>query len=41
MDERKEMTVLKHLEHMDNIIKNGTMGRAPERERLQPSWRKK
>ena len=41
VDERKEMTVLKHLEHMDNIIKNGTMGRAPERERLQPSWRKK
>ena len=41
VDERKEKTVLRHLENMDNIIKNGMMGKAPERERLQPSWRKK
>jgi hypothetical protein len=41
VDQRKEMQVLKHLEHMDNIIKSGMMGKPPVRERLQPSWRKK
>ena len=41
VDARKESNVLKHLEHMDHIIKSGMMGKPPERERLQPSWRKK
>ena len=41
MERRKDVTIASHLDHMDNLIKSGMFGRAPQKEKLNPSWKQR